>query len=87
MTTDEILDEIASYEQEHEPDGWPAVRTSFLSACGEAIRRERAEAEWLRDLVAGAKPLVEMWAATFGAQLDWKKEWIARANEVLRGEG
>lgn len=42
--------------------------------------RERDEA---RALVDGAKPIVELWNAQSPAQIEWKRNWLAKATEAL----
>jgi hypothetical protein len=44
---------------------------------------ERMNAE-LRQLVGGAKPIVECWHAEQAYNVQWKKDWLVKANCVLR---
>ena len=39
----------------------------------------------LKELVSGAKPIIECWNAEMPYQKVWKTEWIYKAKDALKG--
>lgn len=51
MTEQEFLDDMRTYEKDHEPDGWPAVQMKKVTHLLDIIDRQNAEIRRLQDLI------------------------------------
>lgn len=83
MTYAKLIERVRVYEQDHAPDGWPAIKMRDVSTLADAIEALQSEcAEHKENAMRNARQAVAFRAAR--DQLQAENERIAHANNALK---